>query len=143
MSPLLIRPGLEIPEGELSFSAVRAGGPGGQNVNKVASKVVLRFDLASTRVLSGAVRMRLASLFSKRLDAEGAVLVTSQLTRDQSRNLDDAREKLRQMILAALVVLPPRVATKPSRRMKARRVADKRAVGEKKRARGDGSRSAD
>lgn len=143
MSPLTIRPGLEIPEGDLSFSAVRAGGPGGQNVNKVASKVVLRFDLAGSSAIGPTLRERLRALFAKRIDSEGGLLVTSQLTRDQIRNLDDAREKLRIMILSALTVQRPRVATRPSKRAKARRVADKRHDGDKKRSRREGSRPMD
>ena len=111
---------------ELTFIVSRSGGPGGQNVNKVASKVELRFDLPGTRALDVDTKARLRGLVGARLDADGWVLVISQLTRDQSRNLDDAREKLRLLILRALIRPTPRRQTKVSRAAKARRVADKR-----------------
>src|SRR5882757_8895575 len=98
MSPVVINQGLTIPLTDLSFKAVRAGGPGGQNVNKVASKVELRFDLVGTRVLDERTRERLRTLFPSRIDSEGCFLVVSQKTRDQIRNLEDACAKLRDMV---------------------------------------------
>ena len=124
--PLIINATLQIPASELTWAAARSSGPGGQNVNKVASKVELRFDLPGTRALDVDTKTRLRGLVGTRLDADGWVLVISQLTRDQSRNLDDAREKLRLLILRALIRPTPRRPTKPSRAAKARRVADKR-----------------
>ncbi len=137
-TPLIINAAVTIPAQELSFTAVRASGPGGQNVNKVASKVELRFDLLHTTALAPEVRARLRVLAAKRLDSEGRVLVVSQLTRDQGRNLEDAREKLRALIAEALVRPVTRRATRPSRRAKARRMDDKRRQGDKKRDRSGG-----
>jgi ribosome-associated protein len=124
--PLVINDHLTLPASELSWTAVRASGPGGQNVNKVASKVELRFDLAGTTVLDAATRARLRTLAGNRLDAEGRLLLVSQVTRDQSRNLEDARARLRELVLRALERPTPRRATKPTRASRARRVADKR-----------------
>lgn len=133
--PLQVNDRITIPAAELSWTAARSGGPGGQNVNKVASKVELRFDLAATRSLSEDTKARLRSLAGWRIDAEGKLLVTSQLTRDQLRNLEDARAKLAELIRRALYVPPPRRPTRPSRAAKARRMDEKRVVGERKRER--------
>ena len=124
-----------IPAAELSWTAVRAGGPGGQNVNKVATKVDLRFDLPESVALSAAAKRRLEKLAAGRLDARGAVVVTADETRSQRQNLELAREKLAQLIAAALVVPKRRRATKPSKASKQRRVEGKRRTSEKKRAR--------
>ena len=124
-----------IPAAELSWTAVRAGGPGGQNVNKVATKVDLRFDLPESVALSEAAKRRLEKLAAGRLDARGAVVVTADETRSQRQNLELAREKLAQLIAAALVVPKRRRATKPSKASKQRRVEGKRRTSEKKRAR--------
>ncbi len=142
MSPILVRPDLTLPASDLSFRAVRASGPGGQNVNKVSSKVELRFDLGRSRALGDEVRERLRMLFPSRIDTEGVFLVTSQKTRDQLRNLEDACAKLRDMVLSALAVPRKRVKTKPSRAAKRRRLADKRHVSEKKTGRAVGGHAA-
>src|SRR5690606_29195710 len=104
VADLVVSPAVVIPDAELAWTAARSSGPGGQNVNKVASKVELRFDFAASGALSAPVKARLRALATSRLDAEGRILVTSQLTRDQSRNLEDARQKLAELIRAALVV---------------------------------------
>ncbi len=124
--PLIVSAAVQVPPGDLTWTAARSSGPGGQNVNKVASKVELRFDLPGTRVLDEATKARLRALAGARLDADGWVLIISQLTRDQSRNLEDARDKLRTLILRALERPTPRRPTRPSRAAKERRVADKR-----------------
>jgi ribosome-associated protein len=136
MQPLRIDDQLEIPAQHLSFSAVRASGAGGQNVNKVASKVELRFDLWACEELPPAVRTRLAALCRNRMDADGQVRLVSQATRDQARNLDDAREKLAELVRKALVVPRPRRPTKPTRGSKRRRLEGKRRDAHKKQLRG-------
>jgi ribosome-associated protein len=133
--PLVIDGVLTIPGTELSWTAVRASGPGGQNVNKVASKVELRYDLASSRAIPEQVKARLRVIARSRLDAEGQLLVTSQLTRDRVRNLDDARAKLVGLVKKALLVPPRRKATRPTLGSKRRRLEGKRRQAEKKTAR--------
>lgn len=122
---------LVIPQGELLFRAVRASGPGGQNVNKVASKVELRFPFEDSAALPVAAKARLRALES-RLDADGALLITSQLTRNQLVNLEDAKQKLAELVRAALVVPKKRLKSRPSRAAKARRVEQKRHQSQKK-----------
>ena len=136
MEPLVVDDRLTIPAQLLSFTAVRASGAGGQNVNKVASKVELYFDLNGCDVLSEPVRMRLVGLCRNRMDAEGRVRIVSQATRDQGRNLDDAREKLAELIRQALTVPRARRPTKPTRSSKRRRVDEKRRDAQKKQLRG-------
>lgn len=136
MADLVVSPTVVIPDAELAWTAARSSGPGGQNVNKVASKVELRFDFAASGALSAPVKARLRALAASRLDAEGRILVTSQLTRDQSRNLEDARQKLAELIRAALVVPKRRRKTQPSRAAKQRRLNEKKRQSEKKQSRG-------
>jgi ribosome-associated protein len=124
--PLVVNATVQIPAGEILWAAARSSGPGGQNVNKVASKIELRFDLPGTRALDEATKQRLRALAGSRLDADGWVLIISQLTRDQGRNLEDARQKLRELILRALVRPTPRRPTRPTRASQERRVNEKR-----------------
>jgi ribosome-associated protein len=116
---------LTIPSAELSFRAVRSGGPGGQNVNKVASKVELRFDFEASLALPAAVKARLRTLGRNKLDSEGRLLIVSQRTRDQKKNLEDARRKIAELLEAALIAPKRRKATKPSRAVSRRRVEEK------------------
>jgi ribosome-associated protein len=133
---LVVAPGVVIHARELSWSAMRASGPGGQHVNKVSSKVDLRFDLEGSESLAPEVKARLrARAGASRLDADGRVVIQSQATREQSRNLEDAREKLAALVRAALYVPPRRKKTKPSRGAKERRLGEKKHRGEVKRAR--------
>lgn len=117
---------LSIGEGELQWSFVRAGGPGGQNVNKVASKAVLRWNLAGNSTLPPHVKARLCVLQRNRITAECDLLLNSQRYRDQERNRQDCLEKLRQMIIQAAELPKPRRATKPSRGARERRLEGKR-----------------
>ncbi len=110
----------------LSMRAVRSSGPGGQNVNKVSSKVELRVDLALVTGLDAGARARLRALCANDLDADGRLLVVSQRTRDQARNLDDAREKVRTLIERALVRPRTRRPTRPGKGAVERRLSDKR-----------------
>ena len=134
-TPLVINDKVTLPGHDLEWTAVRASGPGGQNVNKVSSKIELTFDLEDSVALGEPAKARLRVLAKNTLDAEGRVLVTSQKTRDQSKNLADARDKLREIILKALVVPKKRTATKPSKAAKKRRLTDKKKVSAKKAAR--------
>ena len=124
-----------IPACDLSWEASRSSGPGGQNVNKVASKVELRFDLPGCRVLHPEVKDRLRHLARGRLDGDGKVLIISQLTRDQGRNLEDARDKLRALIAQALIRPTPRRPTRPTRASKERRLTEKKQHAQRKQGR--------
>jgi ribosome-associated protein len=126
---------ITIPERELEWTAVRASGPGGQNVNKVSSKVELRFDFEESEALSDAVKARLRALAQHRLDGEGRILITSQVTRNQPQNLADARNRLAELIAKAMVTPKRRKATRPSRAAKRARVNDKRVHSKKKQSR--------
>ena len=119
----------------LSVRAVRASGPGGQNVNKVATKIDLRVDLDGIEGLPDAARARLAARARHRLDAEGRLVVASQATRNQARNLEDARDKVRALIAAALVRPRSRTATRPTATAREQRLGAKRARGAVKRLR--------
>ncbi len=138
MAGLEVRPGLVVPDRELSWAAVRASGPGGQNVNKVSSKVELRFDFEASAALSPGVKLRLRQLAQHRLDAEGRILIVSQLTRNQPQNLTDARARLAALIAQALLVPKRRRPTRPTRSAKRARLNDKRAQSQKKQNRATG-----
>lgn len=135
MDPLVVNAAITLPPEAFTMAAVRASGPGGQNVNKVASKVELRFDLVGTTALTDAVKERLRAIAGKRIDADGMLLLTSQKTRDQGRNLDDARLRLKVMILQALEVPKERRVTRPSRGSKERRLTAKKVTGDRKKSR--------
>jgi ribosome-associated protein len=132
---LEITPTLSIPDDELVERFVRASGAGGQNVNKVATAVELRFDVAGSPSLPDALRDRLLSRSDRRLTDEGVLVIDAQRFRTQDRNRQDARERLAALIAAALVVPKKRIATKPSRAAKARRLDAKRGRSEVKRGR--------
>ena len=121
-----------IPPGDLEFSFVRAAGPGGQNVNKVASAAQLRFDLAGTQALGAAVKARLRALAGQRLTAEGTILIIARNHRTQEGNRREAFDRLAELVRAALVEPKVRRATKPTRASKERRIEGKVKAGRNK-----------
>lgn len=129
----------EVPRRGMSWRAVRSSGPGGQNVNKVASRVELRVDLDAIFGLTPAARERLESLTAQRRDKDGRLLVTSQKTRDQGRNLEDARDKVRRLLERALAVPRRRRPTRPSKAAVERRIRQKRQRSSLKRNRRAGA----
>jgi len=132
---LEITPRLSIPDSELVERFVRSSGPGGQNVNKVATAVELRFDIATSPSLPEPLRERLLARRDRRITDEGVLVISAQRFRTQDRNREDARERLAAFIAAGLEVAAPRVATRPTRASKERRLSGKRERGTIKRDR--------
>lgn len=133
--PLPVAAGVEIPDAELSLSFVRSSGPGGQNVNKVASAVQLRFDLEHSAVLTPAVKARLRALSGRRLTAEGALLIIARNHRTQEHNRREAEARLAELVRRALIAPKRRVATRPTRAARERRLEHKALQGRAKRMR--------
>jgi ribosome-associated protein len=123
---LEISPLLQIPDSEFTWSFARSGGPGGQNVNKVASKAVLRWNIAASVLVPEEVKIRLALQQKRFFTQDGCLIITSQRYRDQERNREDCLEKLRAIILQAMFVPKARKKTRPSRGSKRARLHDKR-----------------
>ena len=132
---LEISPTLAIPDDELVERFVRSSGPGGQNVNKVATAVELRFDIAQSPSLPEPVRARLLARRDRRLTDEGVLVINAQRFRTQERNREDAKERLAAFVAAGLVAPKPRIATRPSRGSKERRLGAKKERGTIKRGR--------
>jgi len=132
---LRIPPAIQVPDDELVERFVRSSGPGGQNVNKVATAVELRFDVARSPSLPEHVRERLLARRDRRLTDDGVLVLSAQRFRTQDRNREDARERLAALIAAATVAPKKRVATKPTKGAKERRLGLKRERASVKRQR--------
>jgi ribosome-associated protein len=133
---LSVRPGLEIPDTDLEVAFIRSSGPGGQNVNKVASAVQLRFALERNVTLDQDVKSRLRILAGQRLNDAGEVLIVARESRSQEQNRRNAERKLLELVRRALVPPRKRHATKPTRASRERRLDSKARTQKNKRLRG-------
>jgi ribosome-associated protein len=133
---LFVAPGVEIPDSDLSVAFTRSAGPGGQNVNKVASAVQLRFALATNTTLRADVKSRLRALAGKRVTDDGELLIVARESRSQEQNRRLAEERLADFIRRALVAPKKRHATKPTRASKERRLQGKARSQRTKKLRG-------
>jgi ribosome-associated protein len=120
-----INPALAIPESELRFAASRSGGPGGQNVNKVATRVTLSFDVAGSASLAPEQKLRISVALATRMSRGGVLRVVAQLHRTQSANRKAARERFIELLRVVLAEEALRVPTRPSRAAKERRLVEK------------------
>jgi ribosome-associated protein len=134
--PLVVTPDIVVPDSDLSMAFVRASGPGGQNVNKVASAVQLRFNLDDSTALNERVKTRLRRLAGRRLTDEGAILIIARSHREQERNRQDALDRLAELIREALIEPKVRMKTRPTRASKERRITGKVKQGRNKVLRG-------
>ncbi|MBU0498892.1 MAG: aminoacyl-tRNA hydrolase [Gammaproteobacteria bacterium] len=130
-----ISPHLSIPEEEIELSAIRAQGSGGQNVNKVSSAIHLRFDIRASS-LPALFKQRLLRLQDRRITADGVIVIKAQQYRSQEQNREDALERLRELIEVAIQPRKNRVATRPTRASRERRLEGKKRQAETKSLRG-------
>jgi ribosome-associated protein len=135
MAQIQITPNLAIDEKEIEEQFVQASGPGGQNVNKVATAVQIRFDAGHSPALSDDIRARLTRLAGRRMNKDGILVITARRFRIQERNRADARQRLVELIKASTVSRRPRKKTRPSKAEKRRRLEDKAARSRLKRMR--------
>jgi ribosome-associated protein len=117
---------IRIPDEELDFAYIRSSGPGGQNVNKVSSKAVLTWQFAQSVALTGAVRSRFENRYARRITREGCVVISSQKYREQSRNAEECRAKLKAMIEAIVAAPVERRLTEKTHGSHRRRLEEKR-----------------
>lgn len=127
--PIDVAPSVRVPASALEVRAVRSSGPGGQNVNKVASRIELVVALDGIEGLDDGARARLRALAGRRVDSDGLLHVSAQESRDQRRNLESAQEKVRELLTRALVVPKARRPTRPSRGARERRLVAKKRLG--------------
>lgn len=132
---LIVNARIKIPRDEFEFTFARSSGPGGQNVNKVNSKALLRWPVSVSPSLPEEVRARFVERYRSRMTETGDLLIWSQRYRDQARNVEDCLEKLREMLLAVAQRPKTRKATKPSRASQRRRLEGKRQLSQKKEGR--------
>lgn len=123
---LEVTPRIRIPCGEFQWSVARSSGPGGQNVNKVNSKVVMRWNVVQSESLPGDVRERFVAAYRRRMTTEGELVMSSERFRDQPKNVADCLEKLQELLRSVATAPKPRRAVKPTRASKFRRITAKR-----------------
>ena len=140
---IAIMTGVEVPENELEFIATRSGGPGGQNVNKVSSRVTLRFDLGRTTSLTAEQKQRVREKLSSRISKEGVLQISSQRTRSQELNREDVVARFAELLRAALREEKARVKTRATRSSREERLKEKRIRTSVKQARSKGSKAWD